>query len=239
LIETGQYKNAEGLLAGYEQKDPFDWRILWYRGISAMAQGQVQDAVAFMDRVYSEMPGELAPKLALAFAWETAGDFSKAVKLFDIVSRTDPNLTSAAFGLARCLGKLGNKSAVIAAYKRIPAESIHFTQAQIALTRTLIESGPDHNDLALASQTLGSLSIEGLDKHYLSAQVLQATVRQLKALTSTGAGSLTILGEPLHEPSLRKAVERELRACAQFVKTHEAKMALIDWANRERPVTLV
>jgi hypothetical protein len=48
-----------------------------------------------------------------------------------------------------------------------------------------------------------------------------------------------ILGQPLEATSLRLAVERELRACARYVKTLEEKIGFIDAANRERPRTLV
>ena len=51
-----------------------DWRVTWYQGLRELAAGQPGAARAAFDAVYDALPGELAPKLALAFAAEAAGD---------------------------------------------------------------------------------------------------------------------------------------------------------------------
>ncbi len=52
--------------------------------------------------VYGQVPGELAPKLALALACELSGEHDVAEALYLVCARTDANYTApAAFGLAR------------------------------------------------------------------------------------------------------------------------------------------
>ncbi|HEX5097303.1 MAG TPA: serine/threonine protein kinase, partial [Acidimicrobiia bacterium] len=55
-----------------EQQDPWDWRVDWIRGCMALASGELDDAWQRFDRVYSDVSGELAPKLALALTAELA-----------------------------------------------------------------------------------------------------------------------------------------------------------------------
>ena len=103
LIQAGKQADAETYLAQAQAKDPFDWRVVWMRGLSLLSQQNYKNAVNTFDHVCSELPGELAPKLALALASEKAGDSKTAIRLYDTVSRTNPEFTSATFGLARCL----------------------------------------------------------------------------------------------------------------------------------------
>jgi len=100
LIETGKYEAAEARLFEVQVEDPWDWRVVWLRGIAHFRRGQPRDAAAHFDHVYSEHPGELAPKLALALAAEAAGEIDYATDLYNVVSVTDTNFTTAAFGLA-------------------------------------------------------------------------------------------------------------------------------------------
>ena len=55
------------------QADPWEWRALWVSGLVALQQEKWDDAAASFNAVYHQVPGELAPKLALALACENAG----------------------------------------------------------------------------------------------------------------------------------------------------------------------
>ena len=74
----------------------------WYRGRSLLAQNRPQEAQAMFDRVYFDLPGELAPKLAFAIATELGQKYALATQMYELVERTDLNYPTAAFGLARC-----------------------------------------------------------------------------------------------------------------------------------------
>ena len=92
-IEAGQHRGrGDSCWHGVEAKDPFDWRPLWYRGRALLAQKRYDEAQEAFNRIYSELPGELAPKLALALAAELSGDLRSAIRYYDVVSRTDPEL---------------------------------------------------------------------------------------------------------------------------------------------------
>jgi hypothetical protein len=56
------------------------------------------DARGAFSAVFDELPGEIAPKLALAFAAEAAGDVAAAGHYFRLVWTVDTSCTSAAFG---------------------------------------------------------------------------------------------------------------------------------------------
>ena len=47
-------------------EDPWEWRAVWLAGLVAPAEGRTADAPSAFNTVYGQVPGELAPKLALA-----------------------------------------------------------------------------------------------------------------------------------------------------------------------------
>ncbi len=103
LIEAGRHDDADALLTEIALADPWEWRVTWTTGLNALAQCPVRPGAASEFRsVYASLPGELAPKLAMAYAAESADDLAEAAHWYDIVSTTDPGFTSAVFGLARC-----------------------------------------------------------------------------------------------------------------------------------------
>ena len=240
LIDTGDYSEANLTLAQVEEQDPWDWRVLWYKGRSFMAQDKAQEAQAAFDQVYFDLPGELAPKLALGLAAEQAGNYQLAIKMYDLVSRTDPSYTSAAFGLARCLCATGNRNDAVAALERVPQTSNLFTRSRVEIARTLINterSAPGMKELKDASVAIEALALEGMDRYRLTKQVLETALDLVTSKTLTPVSSIAILGQPLEEVHLRKGLEKALRSMAHLVSGDE-KIRLVDEANQVRPRTL-
>src|SRR4029077_16641309 len=64
-LDVGDYDGAGATLADLAAEDPSDWRIAWTDGLRRLAAGEAAAGGAF-SAVYDELPGELAPKLALA-----------------------------------------------------------------------------------------------------------------------------------------------------------------------------
>ncbi|CAN0275818.1 unnamed protein product, partial [Phaeothamnion confervicola] len=122
-IGLKQFGEAEKILAGLSDEDAYDWRIFWLRGRLKIAQGDAKGSLPLLDAVFSELPGELAPKLALAVASELSGDLENAIRLYDLVSRVDPGYITAAFGLARCLRARKDRHAAVSAYARVATTS--------------------------------------------------------------------------------------------------------------------
>src|SRR5262249_15459137 len=147
-----------------------------------LTRGQAKEAREAFDRVYSELPGEPAVKLALALAAESAGDGITATRLYDLVSRTDPGFVTASFGLGRCLAAAGKRAEAAEAYGRVPPPSSLYTQAQTALARTLIATTPappGATELQQASTVIEALALEGMEQARLRAEVLETTLNLL------------------------------------------------------------
>jgi len=206
-----------------------------------LAQGQAKDAYALFDRVYSELPGELAPKLACALAAEASGNRDAALRLYNVVSRTDPNFTAAAFGLARCRASVGERAGAVAALGRVPATSSLYVPAQLALARVLVNptpTPPGASELRQASEAIQALALDGLALHQFSAELFLTAVAQVEAKAFPENPADLVLGQSLQLRSLRAGAERELRACAHLSKTPEERIAFVDQANQVRPRTL-
>jgi serine/threonine-protein kinase PknG len=237
LIDAFEYDKAEEILTRVEAKDPWDWRIFWYRGRSLMRKHKPQEAQAAFDQVYFDLPGELAPKLALGLAAEQAHNYLLASKMYDLVSRTDPSYVSAAFGLARCLRAVGDRNGAVAALERIPQSSNLFTRSRVEIARTLINSDrsiPSTQELKAASKAIEVLALEGMDRYRLNKQVLETALSLLTSRNLPATPDLTILGQPLQEVHLRKGLEKTLRDMAHLTNGKE-KIRLVDQANRVRP----
>ncbi|HKN53731.1 MAG TPA: tetratricopeptide repeat protein, partial [Amycolatopsis sp.] len=101
-IELGELAEAQRQLQAAQYLAikngyPHDWRIDWYRGLIELAGGRARVAHVAFDAVYDELPGEIAPKLAMAVSAEGVGDYFGAARFYELVWRTDRSYVSAAF----------------------------------------------------------------------------------------------------------------------------------------------
>ena len=248
-IAAGDYTAAELLLEKVAQQDAWDWRVDWYRGKSLLAQNQPQEAQAAFDRVYFDLPGELAPKLAFSIAAEQGSNYPLATQMYEIVERTDLNYPTAAFGLARCRLMQGDRNAAVTALQQVPPTSNLYTRAKVEIARILVDRQlpvainiPQHpeptlTELKSATQTVESLTLEGIERYRLDRQVLETALTLLTSKAITAQNNLMILGQPLEEVKLREGLEKVLRSIAHL-STGAEKIVLVDEANRVRPKTL-
>jgi serine/threonine-protein kinase PknG len=246
---AGDYTEAEMVLEQVALQDAWDWRLDWYRGKSLLAQSRPQEAQAAFDRVYFDLPGELAPKLAFAIAAERGNNYPLAAQMYELVERTDLNYPTAAFGLARCRLMQGDRNTAVAALQQVPPTSNLHTRAKVEIARILVDRQlpvainiPKHPDPTLtelesANQTLSTLTLEGIEKHRLDRQVLETALNLLTSKAITAQNNLMILGQPLQEVKLRQGLEKVLRSIA-YLSTGDEKISLVDEANRIRPKTL-
>jgi serine/threonine-protein kinase PknG len=242
-IEAGSPDaEVERWLQKAEAVDPGDWRAAWYHGQAALARRDAAAAVQAFDSVLAEVPGELAPKLALAHAFELAGDLDAAAANFDLVSRADPSYTSAAFGLARCRRAQGDRDGAVEALERVPSASSRYEGARLAIADVLVDERPaipGAAELSRAGEVLEPLrgTLDTLELHRLSARLLLAAARLDDWAGRTGGDRL--LGLPLRRGALRSGAERELRACAHLAHSRAERIRFVDEANRARPFTLI
>ena len=200
--------------------DPGDWRAQWYRGQAALARDV--PGRRMLRRVLAEVPGELAPKLALGYAYELSGQLEPAAGYFNLVSKADSSYTSAAFGLARCERARADPAGAVEALERVPASSSRYETARLAIAKVLLDDAhttPGQPELQRAAEALQPLraSVDSLAVHRLAARLLLATARLIESdpgAVSPDSGDL--LGTSMHPTEFRAAAERELRACARL-----------------------
>jgi serine/threonine-protein kinase PknG len=237
-IDAGDYDAAAGLLADLSAEDPSDWRIAWYHGLRGLARAD--DARGAFSAVFDELPGELAPKLALAFAAEAAADTAAAGHYFRLVWTVDQSCTSAAFGLARTCLAAGDRPGAIAALAGVPGSSSHHAAAQIAAVRILVSGAapgqvsPD--DLRQADGRLGRLVVDDVRRQQLTVEILRAALDW--CTTGQVAGNGPIVGCEPNARALRFGLERSYRALARLTPEEDRRIELVDMANAIRPRTL-
>ena len=238
--ETGDFGEAVKILKALADDDPWDWRVLWFQGRAHMAHGDAKAAQHFFDQVYFDLPGELAPKLALGLAAEQAGNLDVAIKMYEVVSRTDPAFVSAAFGLSRCLLAKGDRAGAVAALDRVPQSAGQYLRSRISTAHALISTDhtpPGGKELAQASALVESLALDIVSHQRLSSQILTSALVLLTSRQIKPDSSVKILGATLQEGRLRLSLEKAYRAMAQTMNG-DARISMVDRANAVRPHTI-
>ncbi|WP_107466122.1 serine/threonine-protein kinase [Streptomyces sp. TLI_105] len=247
-LELGDLPASARTLAGLEERDPDDWRVVWYRGVASLVTGDHEHAALAFDAVYDAFPGEPAPKLALGICAEVLGQLDNAAEYYRLVWATDPSFVSAAFGLARVRLAAGDRSGAVQALESVPEASIHYTAARVAAVRARLRRRPAHEplgaDLTAAAAQVSALQGFGLDavrRERLSTEVL-GTALDWVLSGSPGAapgGGALLLGSELDERGLRFGLERSYRVLARLAQRGEERIELVERANRFRPRTWV
>ncbi|MEU6169010.1 serine/threonine-protein kinase [Streptomyces tanashiensis] len=247
-LELGDLPSAARTLTGLEERDPDDWRVVWYRGVASLVTGDHEHAALAFDAVYDAFPGEPAPKLALGICAEVLGQLDNAAEYYRLVWATDPSFVSAAFGLARVRLAAGDRTGAVEALESVPEASIHYTAARVAAVRARLRRRPAHEplgaDLTAAAAQVSALQGFGLDavrRERLSTEVL-GTALDWVLSGSPGAapgGGALLLGSELDERGLRFGLERSYRVLARLAQRGEERIELVERANRFRPRTWV
>ncbi|MEW2075370.1 tetratricopeptide repeat protein [Streptomyces sp. NPDC013433] len=252
-LETGEWSTALAVLGTLEERDPDDWRVVWYRGVAALVTGDHEGAALAFDAVYDAFPGEIAPKLALGVCAEVLGQLDNAAEYYRLVWSTDPSHVSAAFGLARVQLAAGDRSGAVRTLVSVPESSIHYTAARVASVRARLRGRavtagdvPFLDDLTAAAGQVEALEAYGLDparRELLSAEVLGCGLDWVlsggQGSAPPAAGGRTLLGSGLDERGLRFGLERSYRTLARLARSGEERIDLVERANRYRPRTWV
>ena len=252
LIEAGRVDEAVGELdamaSPFDPDDPRtpapdDWRPGWYRGVAALVAGRQDRARAAFERVRDALPGEAAPKLAVAVCAESSGDGDAAAAGYEVVWRTDHAFVSAAFGLARVLLARGGREAAVRVLHSVPDTSIHHVAAQVAAVRAQIGAARECGgadalaEVMAAGARLSGLELDVARRAGLTVELLGVALESLPGGGATPAGK--VLDCEMSETGLRFGLERWYRQLARLADTPEERIALVDRANAVRPRTLV
>jgi serine/threonine-protein kinase PknG len=241
-LEVGAAKDARKRLAELEAVLPGDWRLVWYSGQCALLEGEYERAAADFDTVLSSLPGELAPKMAIAATAELRGSRDEAMRYYDAVWRTDRSYVSAAFGLSRQRERAGDRGSAIAALDQIPSASSHFTAAGTTAIEVLLDGRTseqlDEQTLLDADKRAAACKLESAAKRAtIRLKVLDAALGWLRAGNTTKTPR--ILGADFDERGIRTGMERCYRELAHETDEMWARIALVEHANAIRPRTRI
>ncbi|WP_338676706.1 tetratricopeptide repeat protein [Streptomyces sp. SCSIO 30461] len=247
LLEMGELDSVQSALAGLEAHHPDDWRVVWCRGVAALATGDDETAALSFDAVYDAFPGEAAPKLALGVCAEVLGQLDNAAEYYRLVWTADPGFVSAAFGLARVQLAAGDRAGAVRTLESVPEASIHYTAARVAAVRARLRrraaGEPLIDELTAAADQVGALGGFGLDavrRERLSTEVLGTALDWVLSGSPGARPTATVLlGSALDERGLRFGLERSFRVLARLAQHGEERMELVERANRFRPRTWV
>jgi serine/threonine-protein kinase PknG len=240
LILAGKHTEARKVIDTLHTTDPFDWRASWYLGKSFLAQNMSDDAKTEFGKCYFEMAGEIAPKLAIAYALEQEGRLAEAISFYTRVATVDPNNTSACIGLARCHHKQDDNAAVSAALNSVPQTHMLYTRSRIILANTLMAAkdvtAPIVDEIA---NVLGEIATDHAAINKLSARFCELVVGKIKAGVIKQNQSTMLMGTPVTHKHIATASEKFYRLAAKHANTTEERITLVDCANAVRPSTMV
>ncbi|MEU4343461.1 tetratricopeptide repeat protein [Nocardia sp. NPDC023852] len=241
-LEVGAVEYAHRRLDELSSSLPGDWRLAWYRGQVRFLEGDFYRASKEFDAVYAALPGEPAPKLALAAVTELSGsDPGRAARHYATVWHTDHTFVSAVFGLARLRTARGDHAGAVAVLDQVDPTSALFTEARIAAVEALLA---DRDPAQLTEWVLREAGsrVERLaldSKHRLAQirmRVLAAALGWLRA-GKIPSYQAPLLGAELHQDGVRTGLEQCYRELARGTDDLWTRIELVDKANTIRPRT--
>ncbi|MFC5266528.1 tetratricopeptide repeat protein [Kribbella qitaiheensis] len=236
-LESGQYDMVDTAVADLLAEDPWEWRAVWMSGLVALARDDASTAQSAFNAVYGQVPGELAPKLALAVSCEISGEYDVAEGLYLTCARTDANyIAPSAFGLAAIRSNRGDLDGAVAALDLVPRTSGAYVRARRQRAGLLAGSGRGLAALAEAMSNIEDLTIDPVDRANLSASVFQNALDEVRK--SGPEPALRIAGREATEPDLRNGLEEAYRELAGQAHSRQERIALVDLANDVRGWTL-
>jgi serine/threonine-protein kinase PknG len=237
-VDAGLFPEAERLIDGVLAENPWEWRAVWISGLAALAQGNLEAAQTAFNTVLGQVPGELAPKLALALACEKAGVDDVAEYLYAVCAATDANYVApAAFGLARTREKRGDVTSSLAALDLVAPTSGAYVAARRRRAELLTAPGRSLGDFAAAAASIEHLAIDPRDRQEALVAILTAALGEV--LRNGDQPTARIGNVKATETELRTATERAYRELATLTPDRDLRIELVDRANTVRPRTLV
>ncbi|WP_072690981.1 serine/threonine-protein kinase [Rhodococcus marinonascens] len=230
-----------------------NWRVDWYAGLTCLVDGAYEAAFNHFDSVLQAVPGEIAPKLALAATaelilqqkessahpkWRTVAE-----TYYQAVWRTDHSIVSAAFGLARQLTERGDLARAIAALDQVPATSRHFNISLMTSALMLLSGRPideiDETSLREAAARIELLAPEVGRGLQMRTLILGTALDWVCSGHTSKTEHEPILGVTFTERGLRAGAEAGLRALARNATERAHRYTLVDTANAIRAKSLL
>ncbi|WP_168801433.1 serine/threonine-protein kinase [Glycomyces buryatensis] len=240
LIGAGDLAGAVAALDQYAQQEGNTWQVTWLRGVISLLAADFHTAAAHFDAVYSHLPGELAPRLALAACAEMAGRADLALPHYTRIWTCDHRFVSAAYGRARLLDLDGRSTEAIGTLHQVPKTSAQYGIAQTAAIQTSLHSRtalPSMMDLHHMAGRLDELKLEPRRRHLVATRILHQAIGLVGQAGPGGAPH--IFNAPCEERDLRLTLETTYRQLAHACTKREDQVFYFDQANRHRPRTML
>lgn len=263
-LELDDVDTALELLSDVSAHHGDSWRMQWYMAICALMNDEPELAYERFSDVLQAMPGEVAPKLAVAGTAELIGRWfsdensssdeqgRRITELFDIAAHhyhdlwlTDHAIVTAAFGLARLTVAAGKVDEAIEPLDEVPPTSRHFNTARATAVLALVHGRPmstiTREHIVEAARRVGVMPESEPRKQRLLLIVLGTALGWVHENPDMDPDlqPTVLLGYPFTEPGLRAGTERCLRGLARQTRINrDHRFMLIDLANYVRPDTL-
>jgi serine/threonine-protein kinase PknG len=231
LKESAATKSYAGnLLAA----DPWEWRALWMEALAAVQQDDWETAKASFNAVYQQVPGELAPKLALAFACEKGGQPEVAEGLYQTCASTDATYVApSAFGMARVRAARKDTAGAVAALDLVPTTSRGYTESRQQRAEVLLAgSAQDLSVLDQALRTIEASSVDNQTRQLYTVRILKEAL-PVVAKNPPRKG-ISIGSVQASETGIRDGLENALRTLARETYDLDERVDLVNQANGVR-----
>lgn len=241
-VRVGQKTWVDDAVRQLLAEDPWDWRASWARGLWELSQAGTEEqrsrqagqaAAGHFAAVRDALPGEIAPRLALALASELGG-YSKAAELdYERVWRTDAAYVApAAFGLHRVRLGRGDVEGAIRALDSVPAGSRAHPRARWLRAELLRRRG-SLADLRESVLAVSRLTLDPKQRAMFNATIYEQALTQV---ATDGERPDWRLGEVrVTRDALRRALEQEYHVLADYTPDPVERATLVDRANAVRP----
>ena len=237
-LQMNDRQTAAQIIQELLKADPWDWRAVWYQGVSAVQAGSWHEAQAPFNTVYAQVPGELAPKFALAVACERGEQPALAEELFAICASTDANyVTPSAFAMARIRNARGDQQGTLAALDLVPPTSRGYSDARTAMAKLMLRSDGNLNELAEAWNAAHAAGLDAITTAYLEVDILEAALRVVQANKGGPRGMFD--GQPGTERNLRPKLEKAYRDLAMWSRDDDERNRLLTQADSTRRWSLL
>ncbi len=237
-LELADVKAVHAIAAEMLAEDPWEWRALWVDGLASMQGGDWNGAQASFNAVYQQVPGELAPKLALAVACERGGLPQVAEGLYITCASTDAAYVApAAFGVARVRAERRDAVGAVEALDWVPRTSRGYPESRQLRAEVLLGQGS--KDVAVLDQAMRSIESASMDPATQGRYTVRILEQALEILDGAGVTGKPMVGSfPATEEGLRTGIERGYRLLARDAQDLTERIELVNRANAVRTWTV-